>query len=402
MIRKDIEILKKLFSPAIEELSQFVPAWKQSVLEETFWDNLNLILFDNTKTSDFLQEQGIAKADYFLDRFKDLRKEYISNLASEYCRGATNPTIERLIKNGYKLFIDEVSFQQNLKQAVTISEMEHLKKRLSLLDARAAFEIGDKDIIAAFGLAQKKNEHEVIKGKMLEWDKNLASIGNVSNVIPISNTTQSNQSSSEPRKKTISLTFIRYAAAACFVGVMVWFGVKFYNQPKENNIVANKSDTLKISPTNPPRPEFAKVETATIAVPLVKETGIGFAKQQQEVKLNIVVEDVKPRIQSIERYLSNVANDTNQTEYRAAAIHELDSLKRLAVSYTFDGTALRLFASLDFHHRNAVVKTVDKQYFLTDGNNFYFVKSTPDPIKLTNVTDPILKEKLERLMFETK
>lgn len=402
MIRKDIEILKKLFSPAIEELSQFAPAWKQSVLEETFWDNLNLILFDNSKSSDFMQKQGIPKADYFLDRFKELRKEYISNLASEYCSGATNPTIERLINTGYKLFIDEVSFQQNLKQAVTISEMGNLKKKLSLLDARAAFEIRDKEIVSAFELAQKKNEHEAIKEKMLEWDKNLASVGNKSNVIPISNTTQSNQSSSEPRRKTISLTFIRYAAAACFVGVMVWIGVKFYNQPKENNIVANKSDTLKISPTAPLRPEFAKVETATIAVPIVKETGIGFAKSQKEAKLNIVVEDLTPRLQSIERYLSNAASDTNQTEYRAAAIHELDSLKRLAASYTFDGSALWLFASPDVHRKNSIIKTADEQFFFTDGDKFYFIKNTPDPLKLTKVTDPVLKEKLERLMFDMK
>jgi len=402
MIRKDIEILKKLFTPAIEELSQFAPAWKQSVLEETFWDNLNLILFDNSKTSDFLQKQGIAKADYFLDRFKELRKEYISNLANEYCSGGTNPTIERLLNTGYKLFIDEVSFQQNLKMAVTISEMGQLKKKLSLLDARAAFEIGDNEIFSAFELTQKKNEHEAIKGKMLEWDKNFASIGNMSNVISISNTTLSNQSSSARRKKTISLTFIRYAAAACFVGVMVWIGVKIYNQPKENNIVANKSDTLKISPTTPPRPEFAKVETAAIAVPIVKETGIGFAQFQKEVKLKIVVEDVTPRIQSIEKYLSVIVNDTNQTAYRANAAHELDSLKRLTASYIFDGTALRLFASLDVHHKNAVIKTADKQYFLTDGNNFYFIKNTPKPLPLIKVTDSAMKEKLERLIFDMK
>jgi hypothetical protein len=402
MIRKDIEILKKLFSPVIEELSQLVPAWKQSVLEETFWDNLNLILFDNTKTSDFLQKQGIPKADYFLDRFKELRKEYISNLANEYCSGATNPTVERLLNSGYKLFIDEVSFQQNIKQAVTISEMDHLKKKLSLLDARAAFEIGDKDIIAAFELAQKKNEHEAIKEKMLAWGKTTPSLANKPNVIPINNTSQAHQRNSPPARKTISLTFIRYAAAACFVGVMVWIGVKFYNQPKENNIVAIKSDTLKTPPVASPKPQFAKVETATIAVPIVKETGIGFAQSQKEVKLKIVVEDVAPRIQSIERYLSNVANDTNQTEYRAAAIHELDSLKRLAVSYTFDGTALRLFASLDVHHKNAVVKTADKQYFLTDGNNFYFIKNTPEPLELIKSIDPAVKEKLERLIFNMK
>jgi len=402
MIRKDIEILRKLFLPTIEELSELAPLWKQSIHEEAFWGHLNTILFDDRATSDFLQELGVQEADRFRDRFSELRGEYISNLAGEYCSGATNPTIERLLSTSYKPFIDEVSFQRQLKQAITISELDHLKKKLSLLDARAVFEIEDEEIISAFELSQKKSGHDVIKAKMIDWDKKIPSHGNKPVVIPITNTSQSPQESPGPGRKAMPLTFITYAAAACFVGVMVWVGIQFYNQPIENNVIAHVPDTLKISPAAVLRPEFAHVEESATVVEVVKETGIGFATSQKKLKVNILIQDLAPRIQSIETYLNNAANDTTQAAFRAAAAHELDSLKQLVGSYTFDGASMQLFANRDSHGKNTIIKTADKQLYLTRGNDFYFIKNTPLPLKLTEITDNALKEKLERLIFEMK
>lgn len=398
---RDIEILKSLFLPEIEELYPVAPDLKTSVQQEAFWSYINVILFDSKEIVSFLQSYKIGKSDYIISQFEQLRKEYVASLASEFCNGETNPTVELLLKSQYKPFIDEVTFQKELKQAVIITEREKLKKRLSLMDEATSFEITDSEITSAFQLLEKKNKYESLKKKMKEWDKTeRPAYANNENIYFQLNEPKVNYIPSKKNSKIIPLSFTKYAVAACFIGAMAWIGIKFYNnQPKENILAKNNSDSLKAVQV---KPEFAKVEMTQYVLPIVNETGLGFGKTAKIEKINIAIQDVTPRIVSIEAFLNTPKIDTSERTLRTNAAEELESLKKLSTSYIFDGVTLHLFRTIDAHVQNIIIKTSDKEYYFKAGDSFYYLININKQEEFKKVTDEVLIDKLERIVFDNE
>lgn len=407
-MRSDIEILKRLYLPEIEEMYSSAPDLKAVVSNNAFWEYFNKIVFDTTEITNFLNSYRVATADYFISRLEERKNEYISHLASDYCNGETNPTIELLLKMQFIPFMDEVAFQKDIKKAITISENEKLKRKLSLMDEAASFEITDSEIADAFQLFEKKNEYEGLKKKMNEWDKAEQPAFSKSEHIYFQLSTSDSEyvkeSGSEIRKerKTISLSFVKYAAAACFVGAMIWFGIRFYNTGSK----AGNTEVAKVeSPTIPDasiRPVFAKVELSENVIPVQTEIGMGFADVGSVKKLPIVIQNVVPRIQSIEEYLNKPQTNTSETALKAIAKEELGSLRKLSTSYVFDGKKLHLFHTLDPNVQNSVINTTDKKYYLVSGDNFYRLTISNQEQELNKITDTELIEKLERIVFENK
>ena len=406
-MRRDIEILKSLYLPEIEEMYPFAPGLKTSIQQEAFWDYFNTILFDAKEITNFLYSYKVAKAAHFISRFEQLKKEYISYLASDYCNGETNPTIELFLRTHFKPFIEEVTFQKEIKQAIIITEHEKLKRKLSLMDDAAAFEIADNEITSAYQLLEKKNEYEKLKEKMREWDiaeqKSKMSNANIYYQLA-NNKPASDFSDKHTRKpsKIIPLSFIKYAAAACFVGAMVWIGAMFYNnQPKENNLAANKPDSLKVPATTAPQPEFAKVGVAENILPLMKERGLGYAPVA--TKLRIVINDLQPRIASMEKYIADKAHGAGDNgKVYSSFLSEMDSLKKLTKNYKFDGKSLQLFNNPDNHLKNTVLETTDNHYYYREGDHFFMLQQTDKPTPFVKVTDKAIIDKLERVVFDNE
>jgi hypothetical protein len=399
MSTKDIEILKVISSALVDELYQFAPKLQGNMTDNAFWVHFNSILFDEGKTIEFLQNSGVKEVSHFLDKIRMLRKEYTSHLAAEYCNGASNPTVERLLNTNYKPFAEEVEFQGALKQALTISEREKLKRKLSLLTEAEKFDVSDAEIAAAFELQQKKSEHESIKQKMLEWsyienDKNASTTVN-----PIDYEHSPSSKHSPKGRKTISISFIKYAAAACFIGVMTWLGIKFYNQPQENVIVVNHADTTKSLGDSFKEPKFAVVSDAKYQIQILKDDGIGFAKGKQ--KIEIVVHNTALRIASIEEYLDSPKKDSIEPNFRLLAKQELDSLRLLSSTYTFNGKSLSLYTERETYRVNAIIAG-NKQFYLKSGDNYFYFDVADKPKKLRRVTDNQEKEQLERIYFDNE
>ncbi len=405
-MRRDIEILKSLYLPEIEEIYPFAPGLKTSIQQDAFWDYFNTILFDAKEISNFLYSYKVAKAEHFISRFEQLKKEYISYLASDYCNGETNPTIELFLKIQFKPFIEEVTFQKEIKQAITITEHERLKRKLSLIDEAAAFEITDNEITSAIQLLEKKKEYEKLKEKMKEWDiaeqKSKMSNANIYYQLTDNKSVIDKVVPARKPSRTIPLSFIKYAAAACFVGVMVWIGAMFYNnQPKENNLAANKSDSLKVPATIAPQPEFAKVDVSENILPLMKEHGLGYAPVT--TKIRIVINDVQPRIASMEKYIADEAPGTiDSSKVNSSVQSEMDSLRKLTKNYTFDGKSLQLFTMPDNHLKNTVLKTTDNHYYYREGDHFFTLQQTDKPTPFLIVTDKAIIDKLEKLVFDNE
>ncbi len=173
------------------------------------------------------------------------------------------------------------------------------------------FEISDAEITAAF----EALERQELKNKMKEWDNE-----------PISKPIQIKIGPTVPKikAKRISFSYFGYAAAACFMGIMVWIGIKYSNERKtDNNFAVNKQDTLRVVT---PKLEFAKVEVSQNTLPLLKESGIGFGNSGNSNKINIIVQNVGPRILSIQEFLNKPAIDTSLNQLRKDASEELLSL----------------------------------------------------------------------------
>lgn len=414
-MRSDLEILKNLYQPILEEISVQAPALKGSLNNEGFWDYFNKLILDVKHTgnelTNLLHSYKVAKADYYTNQLEQIRDEYLSLLATDYIAGNSNPTTELLIKTQYAPFIDELAFQEDIKAAITISERARLKNDLSTIDEAMNFEIADEEIAAAFKGIEKQNERDDLKRKMKELARAeqpvIEESGSRLFRLEGDGTSYSQSDKQDilteaSKRKTISLSFVKYAVAACFVGAMIWFGIKFYDAgSKVNNTEVAKID----SPTRPvtkAKPVFAKVEWSENFIPMQTETGMGFADVGSAEKLPIIIQNVVPRIQSIEEYLEKPQTDTSETALRAIAKEELESLKTLSTSYIFDGHKLQLFQALDAQLQNSVIKTADKKYYLMSGDSFYQLTISTQQQNLNKITDSQLIEKLERIVFDNK
>ncbi len=424
-MRSDLEILKSLYQPILEEISVQAPALKGSLNNEEFWDYFNELILDVKHTgnelTNLLHSYKVAKAEYYTNQLEQIRAEYLSLLAIGYIRGNNTPTTELLIKTQFAPFLEELAFQKDIIITVTISERSRLKNYFSIIDEVINFDIANEEITAAFKGLNKKNErnslkrqfNELEKGEELVYKEDSRSMSLVEEPTTTYGQTEKLAVPFEKRKtKTISLSFLKYAAAACFIGAMVWIGVKFYDtgSTRDNTEVA-KIDVPAV-PDAKIKPAFAEVEVTENIIPLQTETGMGFADVGSIKKLPIVIQNVMPRIQSIEDYLNKPQTCTSETTLRdtlvevikeqTGAVEELELLLRLSKSYIFDGEKLQLFQTFNAHVQNSVIKTADKKYYLMSGNNFYQLTISKQQQDLNKITDSQLIEKLERIVFDNK
>lgn len=403
-MRRDIELLQQIIGPELA-----LAGGSHILGYETFWVKLNdLLLSPRLQANDLLTLLHDFKVDsakqLFSGKINDFRHQYVDALANDYLSGFASPTLELLIKTQYAPLLNEIAFKRDLKSAITITERARLTKKLSLTDEELLFDLSDSEMASAFGKIDKKKEQEDIMKKMREWDKEEtpAYANNEHISYQVNEPATEYSAASKKETKRIPLSFIKYAAAACFIGAMVWIGVNFYD-------TGSKSDNTEVAKVDSPamqsaktRPVFAKVVASENIIPLQAETGMGFADAQSVKKLPIVIQNVAPRIQSIEDYLNKPQTDTSETTLRAIAKEELESLRRLSTSYIFDGEKLHLFQTLGAHVQNSVIKTADKKYYFMSGDNFYRLIISKQQQELSKITNSQLVEKLERIVFDNK
>ncbi|MCF8450016.1 MAG: hypothetical protein K9G49_09130 [Taibaiella sp.] len=403
-MRRDIELLQQIIGPELA-----LAGGSHILGYETFWVKLNdLLLSPRLQANDLLTLLHDFKVDsakqLFSGKINDFRHQYVDALANDYLSGFASPTLELLIKTQYAPLLNEIAFKRDLKSAITITERARLTKKLSLTDEELLFDLSDSEMASAFGKIDKKKEQEDIMKKMREWDKEEtpAYANNEHISYQVNEPATEYSAASKKETKRIPLSFIKYAAAACFIGAMVWIGVSFYDtgSDRDNTEVA-KVDAPAV-PGAKIKPAFAEVELSENIIPVQTETGMGFADVGAVKKLPIVIQNVVPRIQSIEDYLNKPQADTSETTLRAIAKEELESLRRLSTSYIFDGEKLQFFQTLDAHVQNSVIKTADKKYYFMSGDNFYQLTISKQQQDLNKITDSPLIEKLERIAFDNK
>lgn len=404
-------------------------------------ENLNNLSDDfwNQFANDFIHyeidAQPIYSALYKLELqnpeevFEKLPQAYssfISEIAEEYVLGNTSSLINKLLESKNDLFLKELTFLKTMKSVITKLERQKLKESLPHLHDRLVFEL-DEDILKQVA---KKKAREDLKNKFKQWDKELDNKLNPDAIkFSLSQVKESELESdynkiisveeelltysAKSNRKIFSLTWTKYAAAACIVlavGIM-FFKFNSYNdivQPVENNVVTapNKEET-NISEI--PLEDLAEVETVTTNATVVV-SGMGVAPSNIKITEN----NQKPRMASIviaiENYRKLLENEfavnkigyspnIKKLEFYIKRLQkQLVLLKESEKEYFFDGNALLLNVSKSAK-QNFIVLYEDN-YYLKRDSDFYKLTVTTQPQHYIKISDAMLINNLDDILSE--
>ncbi len=358
------------------------------------------------------------------DVFEKLPQAYsnfINELAEEYVLGYQSEITTKLLESKNETFLKEVVFLNTMKSVIIKTERNQLKKDLLLSYDRLVFELDEETLRQV----AKKKSREDLRAKFEQWDEEFVKEESNSEVVRYSIIRESNSSfnnektiiDSNPKRKVILLSWMKYAAAACLVlGLGVWF----YNNQKqgfvhENNVYTapGKTDTPSNNNINPEIPSEVLAEvTSVIQNTSVIETGLGFAQAVKKIK--IVENNQKARMQSIiiandkyrkilekesnERPMGNIARVIQIEKTINYLQNELALLKERENHYVFDGKALVMYV-LKAEKENPII-LYKEIYYLKRDTDFYRLNVATQPQNFIKETDLELIEKLNLLLLE--
>ena len=326
------DIIKNILLEKLEKDTNF----DSNKTDATFWESFATALLDfekdETKCKTVINNLGLNNPNKIISKLANIYNLYINELAENYVLGNESEAIDLLLKSNNQVFNEEVRFLSNLDEAITDIEHERIKAILS-----AANET----------LVEAQNKKE---------------------------------------PKVISLSWIKYAAAACIV---LTAGIMYFKFNTDNNLVQPGDTNVVTAPAKeetitPEIPSEALAEVATVTKnATVLESGLGFASKKNNIK--IVENNQKARMVSIvtaiEKYRQllekefsenkvGVNSRVNELESKISSLQkELALLKERENHYTFDGKALVLYVS-NFAKENAIVLYEDKYYLKRDADFF--------------------------------
>jgi hypothetical protein len=396
-------LIKGLILPLIIKLSK----GNLNDLPDDFWNQFanDFIHYeiDAQPVYSTLYKLELQNPEVVFDKLPQAYSNFINELAEEYVLGNENEIIIKLLESNNEFFLKEVTFLKTMKAVITKLERQDIKENLPEAYDRLVFEL-DEEILKQ---VVKKKARENLKAKFKQWDKELVEEEADSELIQYSIIRETNNSfeteesvyPSNSKRKVISLSWIKYAAAACIVltaGIMYF---KFntdnnFVQPGDNNVV---TAPIKEETRTPEIPSEALAEVATVTknTPVI-ESGLGFASKKNNIK--IVENNQKARMVSIVTAIENyrkllekeftenkvgVRSREKELETKINSLQkELELLKERENHYIFDGKALILYVS-NFAKENAIVLYEDK----------YYLKKDVDYFKLTIAEQPQLYKK---------
>lgn len=396
-------LIKGLILPLIIKLSK----GNLNDLPDDFWNQ-----FANDFIHYEIDAQPIYSALYKLelqnpedvfDKLPQAYSNFINELAEEYVLGNENEIIIKLLESNNELFLKEVTFLKTMKAVITKLERQNIKENLPKAYDRLVFEL-DEEVLKQVA---KKKARESLKAKFKQWDKELVEEEAVSELIKYSIVRETNNSfeteesvyPSNPKRKVLYFSWIKYAAAACIV---LTVGIIYFKFNTDNNVVQPGDNNVVIAPNeeetrNPEIPSEAFAEVATVIKNTsVIQSGLGFASKKNNIM--IVENNQKARMVSIVNAIENYRNlleieftnnrigyspKIKRLEFNIDRLRkQLEILKESEKQYVFDGKKLVLFVS-----NSTNVNTI----VLYEAN--YYLKKDTDYFKLTIAEQPQLYKK---------
>jgi hypothetical protein len=339
-----IDIVKSILLPKLVKDTNF----DNNKIDTTFWKLFATVLLDfekdDTACKAAIYNLELNNSEKIISKLPSIYNSYVKELAENYVLGNESEVIETLLKSKNQVFNDEVRFLNNLEEAIT--EIEHERIKAILSDANET-------------LVEEQNKKE---------------------------------------PKVISLSWIKYAAAACIV---LTAGTLYFKFNTDNNLVQPGDTNVVTAPVKeetiiPEIPSEALSEVATVTnSATVIVSGMGVAPNNIKITENNQKARMASIVTAIENYRKLLENEFSENKVGVNSIvkvlenkiyslqKELALLKEREKQYNFDGKELILYAST----------AVKENYIILSGDNYY-LKRDSDFYKLTVANAPQLYKKI--------
>lgn len=411
-------IIKNLILPIVIKSAKF----DVSSAPDVFWEQfaIDFVTYETDASTIYstLYKLELNNPEYIFNQLPGVFSNFIKEIAEEYVLGNESEITDKLIESKNASFLKEVSFLTDLKAVITKSERNQLKNDLPQAYDRLIFELDEETLQQV----AKKKIREDLKDKFKQWEEELVEEESEEYSFakePISlYKNQESEYNSNTQSNVFSLSWIKYAAAACIVltaGIM-YFKFNTENitvQPGDTNVVTApvKKDTTSKGTITPEIPTEALAEVATVTknAPVI-ESGLGFASKNNNIK--IVENNQKARIQSIvtaiEKYRQlpenefseNKVGDSPRVKALESKIRELQNewalLKEREKEYVFDGKVLVLYVSTTPKENTIVL--YDDTYYLKKDADFYQLIITKQPQLYKKIGDSNLADTLDEIL----
>lgn len=428
-MEKETQILQELFIPVLQKYERF----EESKCDSLFWNKITseFINFEQDKKPFYasIYSLELVYVEQVLNELESLFKPFLEQLAEENVQGYNSESTRKLAE-GNDYFKEKVLFYSNLKKAIFLSERKRIKSELPSMYEKYTFEIDEKQLVEGITKIERQN----LRDKMKVWDEELieskikfsladaetkssSSNDDIIKFLRAETETKSSPSNEikNDKVKIISLSSIKYAAAACifFTVGIIYFNTN-NNKPTNNKVVTApvKKDTNSKGTITPEIPSESLAELSSVTKnATVIESSLGFASKEKKIK--IIENNQSARMQSIviaiDKYRKFLENEFSENkvgygpvvkelETKIKALqNELALLKERDNHYIFDGKELVLYIS-NSAKENAIVLYEDKYYLKRDAD-FYSLAITKKLQVKEKVIDLAVVEVLNNLYF---
>ena len=384
-----IDIVQSLLLPKLEKDASF----DINQTNIAFWETFTTAFLDFEKDAKpvyaAIYSLELKDAEKIISKLDTVYISFIKELAENHVLGISSEAIDYLITSKNSTFEKEVHFFTDLQNAIKKVERKRIKTELPTTFDKLSFQLSDD----AIALAITKKAREDLKEKMNAWDKELVT----SEEAPVYSV------SAKKETKVISLSWIKYAAAACIVltaGIMYF---KFNTdtnlvQPCDTNVVTApvKKETTSKGTITAEIPSEALAEVASVtknATVLASDMGmvpnsIKIVENNQNDRKESIIKAIEKYRQMLEKEFPEnkvgVSSRENELKSRISSLQkERALLKEREKQYNFDGRVLVLYVS----------KTAKENYIVLYGDNYY-LKRDSDFYKLTVAAQPQLYKKI--------
>jgi hypothetical protein len=393
-----IDIVQSLLLPKLEKDTSF----DTNQTNIAFWETFTSAFLDFEKDAKpvyaAIYSLGLKDAEKIISKLDTVYISFIKELAENHVLGISSEAIDYFITSKNSAFEKEVHFFTDLQNAIKKIERKRIKTELPNAFDKLSFEISDD----AIALAITKKERETLKEKMNAWDTELVT----SEESPVYSV------SAKKETKVISLSWIKYAAAACIVltaGIM-YFKLNTDNnlvQPGDTNVVTvpvkKETITLEI-------PSEALAEVTTVSRSSSVLSDLGYASNT----VKIVENNQKARKLSIEKVIekyrqmiekefpeNRVGVSSRKTELESkinSLQKELFLLNEREKQYFFDGKTLVLFVSTTAKE-NSILRYNDS-YYLKRDINFYKLTVAVQPQPYKKESNSEVLNDLDKILYD--
>lgn len=412
-MEKETLILQELFIPVLQKDERF----EESKCDGLFWNKVTaeFINFEQDKKPFYasIYSLELVNVEQVLNELESFFTPFLEQLAEENVHGYSSEITKKLAE-GNDYFKERVLFYSYLKKAIFLSERKRIKSELPSMYEKYTFEIDEKQLVEGI----TKIERQALRDKMKVWDEELIESDSNLHEIKFSLAETETKSSFDDeikndKVKIISLQWIKYAVAACFVfGLGFWF---FNNQtdivtPVNPVVIQPNGGNTKLTD---PKPVLEEAITSSKVTDVLIDEGLGFTSSTKQIKVITInninrISSVQKAIETYQNFIEKELITSKDDGIKNKSLHieikkeiealqiELNSLQTKNDKYLFDGKALTLF---DVEQTKIIVLTYGNDYYFKKGSNFYVLTKTNVPRVFTKVKDKTLQTSLEQVLF---